>query len=83
METSDKARIYKVQSMAVAELSVRCELVSTWRADIRPRVLSGHERLRLGQCSLMAFPKRPAIDEETFLGKVVVDRGVNLGELLQ
>jgi hypothetical protein len=58
-------------------LSVLCEPVSTWRSLAHELTSSAGERLPLRQCGGAAFLECGAVDEMAFLGKVVVERGVD------
>ena len=65
-------------------LSVLCEPVSTWPSMGFDELTSGSKRrLPLRQGSGAALLECGAIDEMTFVGEVVVERGVDRSELLQ
>lgn len=65
------------------EVSVGCELVSAWPSSALDQRGSGRKHLPLRQGSGAAFLVSGSVDEMAFQSKVVVDAGVNRGELLQ
>ena len=67
----------------VAELSVLCEPVSTWRISAHEQTPLFSKHLPLCQGGGATFLECGAVDEVAFLGKVIVERSVNGRELLQ
>ena len=71
------------QACVAAVLSVLSEPVSTWQILAHELKPSGSKHLPLRQCGGAAILECGAVDEMAFLGKVVVERSVKRGELLQ